>query len=431
MEQDARQPISKKIMQTEATFILGDWEITVSNCRFTCSSLTCGPLYRSSGDYTRLRIPFSLDRLIRDHAIFGLVPNIEDLLTHGSCVAVVADANATGGNARRIVAPGVINNFSEPIGIWVRGPPPQTRKEAIKFCIFFVSPLPPREMTTYVFKGGDLPPGAEEPETLHSAEAPLPSRETLVTGQLRSTSPRTYTGYFHSPVPLSFLDLLTFESMGCDNVEGDPEPLTPKYLTFTQTGERLYKVTVHNTHSTACKKAHIRFVYRPTPSARQLVMGQASPLITTPLGARVFAVYPDCEKTIPPQETTTLRIQLLFEQHGANAGECAFVIMGLARETKFVSFPAVLLPGKHEHLTVFNPQTHPLTIQRDTIVGVAMACYIHPGKAASQAPYSFYDCKEESWHVGLFQIKHGPGGVCTPPCHVAIRADRHEEPMQS
>nr|AAF78827.2 unknown [Retroperitoneal fibromatosis-associated herpesvirus] len=409
-------------MQTATTIILGDWEVSLSNCHFTCTGLRELPRTRYRGGYLRMKLPFSVESLLRDHATFGLVSDIRTLMGFDPCVAVVAGHRAATGTFSTVV-PCLITNFQTPLCIWIHSEGPELPRMPPSFCIFFVTPVAPREMTTYVYHEDSGQSEGEPCEPRGNLFA-LPSGELLLSGQLRAISPRTYVNYFATPTPLSYIDLLRFEITGTKGQERDT--FAPKYLTVAQSGH-IYKLTAYNTLPQKTASLNFNLTFKPIHSPKILVMGQASPLMYTPMGAQVIAIYPDCEKTIQPGETATLRIQLLFEQPGEDTQHLAFVVVGLTDQDVFVASPSIVTPARSEQLWIFNPNNHPVQISRNTVVACAMACHIHPTSETAQN--EGFSPTNHTWHIAASEIQPGNCGITAPECHVALRDTRKEEAM--
>ncbi|AGY30689.1 ORF10 [Retroperitoneal fibromatosis-associated herpesvirus] len=409
-------------MQTPATIVLGDWEVSLANCHFTCTGRREVPRARLRGGYFRLKLPFSVESLLKDHAAFGLVSDIRTLLGLNPCVAVVAEYRTETTAAGPTVVPCLITNLQAPLCIWIHTEGPDSSRARPRFCIFFVTPVQPHEMTTYVYHEDGGPSDGETYEPQGNLST-LPSGEFLLSGQLRAVAPRTYVTYFATPAPLSYMDLLSFEVTGPEG--RNRNIFAPKYLTVARSGH-VYKLTAYNTLPQKVACLNFNLAFKPIDAPKILVMGQASPLMHTPVGAQVMAIYPDCEKTIQPGETTTLRIQLLFEQPSEEA-PLAFVVIGLTDQEVFITSPSIVTQARSEQLWIFNPNNYPVHISRNTVVACAMACHIHPRSETTQT--EGFSPAHRTWHVGSHEIQQGHGGITAPKCHIAIRESHREEVM--
>ncbi|QDQ69217.1 G10 [Colobine gammaherpesvirus 1] len=410
-------------MQTNATIVLGDWEIVASHCHFTCTGRRQSRTRVHDG-YQRIQLPFSVDTLLQKHIAFGLVSYVSSLLGTIPCVAMVAD-HCTGPSApvSPTVVPCLVLNFTDPLAIWLHISSSNATSSHPSFCIFFVSPVPPEEMTTYVFyeDAGSSHDGEMHPST---ELINLDHGETLLMGELKAISLRTYVTYFTTRETLAYMDLLSFEATDTD--KSGRQDFVPKYLTVAKSGD-LYKLTAYNTRPQRTARLDFRMTFRTVSTPKTLVLGQASPLIPTPLGAQILALYPDSEKTIQPGETAALRIQLLFEQPDRDTRELAFIVSGIANQETFIAFPSIVRQNCPEQLWIFNPNTHPIQIKRDTVVATAMACHICAENRSD--PENGFCPADKTWRLGSYRIPPGAGGVRAPKCHVTPRELQFEEAM--
>ncbi|AAD21337.1 unknown [Macaca mulatta rhadinovirus 17577] len=414
------------MLVNELSVVLGDWEVTFHRGRFSFVNLTRLQTFKGHGGYARVRLPFSLDQLLHQHFAFGLVTRLKELPPFSDCVALIAPLDSGGDADAARVAPGFVLDSSRPLTVWVNA----SGRHTIRFCLLFLKPIDLERAVTYVFgeNGGARSEGTPKPTC---ATESLPGGPLRVSGEASQTSPHSFVAYFPTANSVACLSLLRLQVRPfSDDAAHRDARISPKYVTFSNSGGNVCKASVHTLSPSRCKTAQMEIIYAPGDPNAEIVLGQSGPVLPTHTGGRVLGVYADAEKTIQPGSSAEVRVQLIFQQGAAARGDLAFLVTGVAPEPLFVVTPALLLSGCTTHLRLFNPNGTPTTIKRDTLVAAAAPCPVVRLSSADDAPRDLVASPDTgALSINAFTIPVGFPGVVSAECHVSLRDNGVHERM--